>query len=113
MIFLQRGLYVVIEQLETDIAPVPKPLSHGFSKGVAYLALGAFSLSESGEAFLILSNDDDEIWFISNRHLRTHRLLPESNAFRMALNERPRPLEVVAGTGRNGGTKTSSPERPA
>lgn len=85
MIYLQPGLYVVIDQLEAELAPVPKPLNHGFSQDVAYLVLGAFSLSESGEAFLILSNDENEIWFISNRHLRTHQLLPESTAFRLPL----------------------------
>lgn len=86
MIYLQPGLYVTIEQLETELSPPPKPLRHGFSKGVAYLALGAFSLSESSEAFFILSNDRNEIWFISNRHLRTYCVRPEARAFRLDLN---------------------------
>ena len=88
MIYLEPGLYVTIEQLETDLAPVPKPLNHGFSADVAYRALGAFSMSESGEAFFILSNDENEIWFISNRHLRTYRLLPDSSDFRLPLPQR-------------------------
>ena len=83
MIHIQEGLYVVIRQLETTLAPQPKPLSHGFSQSVAYLVLGAFSLSESGDAFFVLSNDRDEIWFISNRHLRTYQLLPGATAFRL------------------------------
>lgn len=29
----------MIEQLETPLAPLPKPLNHGFSKGAAYLVL--------------------------------------------------------------------------
>ena len=83
MIYIQPGLYVVIDQLETPLAPQPKPLSHGFSLGMSYLVLGAFSLAESADAFFILSNDKNEIWFISNRHLRTERLLPGSTAFRL------------------------------
>ncbi|MBA3961341.1 MAG: hypothetical protein H0X40_05495 [Chthoniobacterales bacterium] len=83
MIDVREDLYVVIEQLETTLAPQPKPLNHGFSKDVSYLVLGAFSLSESSDAFFILSNDHDEIWFISNRHLRTYKLLPGATAFRL------------------------------
>jgi hypothetical protein len=86
MIYIQPGLYLVVEQLESETAPPPAPLQSGFSTDVAYLALGAFSLSESGEAFFVLSNDRDEIWFISNRHLRTHVLLRDSTAFRIPLS---------------------------
>lgn len=85
MIYLQPGLYVVIEQFEKPSAPLPLPLENGFSQGVAYLALGAFSLSETGEAYLILSNDRDEIWFISNRHLRTYKLIPDGHLFRIKI----------------------------
>lgn len=85
MIYLQPGLYVVIEQLQKTLSPPPLPLENGFSQGVAYLALGAFSLSETGEAYLILSNDRDEIWFISNRHLRTYKLIPDGHLFRIKL----------------------------
>ena len=83
MIYVEKGLYVTVEQL--DKQPPPLPLENGFSRGVAYLTLGAFSLSESGEAYFILSNDSDEIWFISNRHLRTYKLLPDSRQFRIPL----------------------------
>ncbi len=88
MIYFQPGLYVRIEQLETELAPVPKPLQHGFNTETTYLVLGAFSLSESGEAYLALSNDANEIWFISNRHLRTHDLRPDSTRFRLPLHLR-------------------------
>lgn len=87
MIYFQPGLYVVIEQIESALAPIPKPLAHGFSRDVAYLVLGAFSLSESGEAFLVLSNDENQIWFISNRHVRTYRLLPDSTDFRFPIKK--------------------------
>lgn len=86
MLCLQDGLYVRIEQLETDIAPNPKPLNHGFNTETAYLVLGGFSMAESADAFLILSNDLNEIWFVSNRHLRTHELVPGATEFRKALN---------------------------
>ena len=86
MIYIQPGLYLRIEELEGETAPAPFPLQSGFSADVAYLALGAFSLSESGEAFFVLSNDRDEIWFISNRHLRTHMLRPTSTEFRLPVN---------------------------
>lgn len=109
MIYFQPGLYVVIEQLETELAPVPKPLEHGFSRKVAYLVLGAFSLSESGEAFLVLSNDADEIWFISNRHLRTHQLVPASTAFRFPLAEpRKEKPKAHSRNGHAGGSRISS-----
>lgn len=58
MIFIQPGLYLRVEELEGETAPLPSPLQSGFSSDVAYLALGAFSLSESGEAFFVLSNVD-------------------------------------------------------
>ncbi len=86
MISINPGLYVTIEEMEGPPAPAPRPLEHGFSPDTAYLVLGAFSLSESGEAFFILSNDEDQIWFISNRHLRTHQFLPESTALRFPLS---------------------------
>ncbi len=84
MIYIQQGLYVVIEQLEKQAAP-PFPFENGFSRDVAYLVLGVFSLSETGEAYFILSNDRDEIWFISNRHLRTYKVIPDSHLFRIYL----------------------------
>ena len=67
-------------------APRPLPLANGFSEHVAYRILGVHSPSETGEAYLILSNDRDEIWFISNRHLRTWELRPETNALRLPLS---------------------------
>ena len=85
MIFIQPGLYLRVEELEGETAPLPSPLQSGFSSEVAYLALGAFSLSESGEAFLFSKTIATEIWFISNRHLRTHTLRPTSTEFRLPL----------------------------
>jgi hypothetical protein len=112
MIYVEPGLYVVIEQLETELAPIPKPLKHGFSKGVAYRALGAFSLSETGEAYFILSNDDDEIWFISNRHLRTYQVLPQTNAFRITVSGWNRPAPPQRAAARNGDGDLPNGRRP-
>lgn len=81
--YIERGLYVTIEQLPQQALPLP--LENGFSTENAYLVLGAFSLSESGEAYFILSNDRNEIWFISNRHLRTYKLMAEMRQFRIAV----------------------------
>ncbi|MGI8437343.1 MAG: hypothetical protein ACR2NX_10630 [Chthoniobacterales bacterium] len=114
MMFVEHGLYVVIEQLETTLAPLPKPLNHGFSTGVAYLVLGAFSLSESGDAYFILSNDDNQIWFISNRHLRTYKLLRDSSDLRLRLQESVDALDPKLHTnGRSefGRAETSAPLR--
>jgi hypothetical protein len=89
MVALEPGLYLTISQLDAPSPPLPLPMESGFSEGVAYRALGLFSPSETSEAYFILSNDRDEVWFISNRHLRTHGLLPEVNALRLALTAPP------------------------
>ena len=83
MIDYERGLYVVIEQLPKG--PPPYPIDHGFCAGVAYRVLGIYNPSESGECWLILSNNDNQLWYISQRHVRTFALRPESTAMRMAL----------------------------
>lgn len=69
-IFLKDGVAVKIQQLEGQFAPRPLPLENGFRPDIPYEVLGIYSASESAEAFLILRNDRDEMWFISNRHCR-------------------------------------------
>lgn len=69
-IYLKPDVFVVIRQMEGPSAPRPLPLSSGFSEGLAYEVLGIHTASESAEAYLILRNDRDEMWFISNRHAR-------------------------------------------
>lgn len=69
--FLYPGLTVRIEQLEHG--PLPMPLASGFDAGKPYRVLGLYTPSETAEAWFILANDRDEIWFISNRHLRVVR----------------------------------------
>lgn len=72
MLDYHKGLFVKIEELA--IAPAPYPLQHGFCKEKAYRVLGIYNASESSEAYFILPNDSDQIWFISQRHLRAHSI---------------------------------------
>lgn len=69
MIDFERGLYVYIHELAHG--PHPMPLSNGFCRENAYRVLGLFNPSESGECWLILSNDGDQLWHIAQRHVRT------------------------------------------
>lgn len=68
MISFEHGLYVRVEELSNG--PTPFPLKSGFSADRAYRVLGIFNASESSEAYFILTNDNEQMWFISNRHLR-------------------------------------------
>jgi len=86
MISIADALFVVVKEVSGERAPRPLPLSSGFSGNVAYRVLGVHSPSETGEAYFILSNDRDEVWFISNRHFRTWELRPETNALRLPLS---------------------------
>jgi hypothetical protein len=75
-IFLEPNLYVRIIELENG--PAPLPLASGFNTNRAYRVLGLYTASETGEAYLILPNDREEMWFISNRHVRIKGILPET-----------------------------------
>ncbi len=88
MIALQPGLYVRVQELQDG--PTPLPLKSGFNLNTAYLALGLYNPSETSDAYFVLSNDRDEIWFICNRHVRTVCLQSGSQRFRLPL------LELVA-----------------
>lgn len=83
MLTLETGLYLRVQELEGG--PLPFPLRSGFNPDTAYRALGLFNPSETSDAFFILSNDRDEVWFICNRHLRTVTIDPESKALKMPL----------------------------
>lgn len=82
--YIQPGLKVRICQLEGQFAPRPLPLENGFSTDKEYEVLGLYCPSESGEAYLVLKNDDDQIWFVSNRHVRVASMP-------MVLSEAPAP----------------------
>ena len=81
MIFFEPGLYLRVEELENG--PKPFPLQSGFSMDCGYRALGLYNPSETSDAYFVLSNDRDEIWFICNRHLRTIGLLPNEHRLRI------------------------------
>jgi hypothetical protein len=96
MIDYERGLYVRIQELPKG--PHPLPLQHGFSQATAYRVLGIYNPSESGECWLVLSNDRDELWYIAQRHVRTWKLLPDDLQLRLPLEGRPLPArEADAG----------------
>ncbi|WP_165461011.1 hypothetical protein [Atlantibacter sp.] len=84
MLWMEEGLYVRIEELANG--PRPFPLQSGFNAQTAYRAMGCFNLSETSDAFYILSNDRDEVWFICNRHLRTVGINNETRALRYRLD---------------------------
>lgn len=85
MITLEPGLYLRIDEL--DNGPKPLPLHSGFSVNRAYRALGLYNPSETSDAYFVLSNDRDEVWFICNRHLRTYALMPSETNFRITLTQ--------------------------
>ncbi|MEO8755068.1 MAG: hypothetical protein ABI624_20585 [Casimicrobiaceae bacterium] len=63
----------------------PLPLDSGFSEHTAHRGLGIYSPSETSECYLILANDRDETWFISNRHLRIVGVFPDLYDLRFPL----------------------------
>lgn len=86
MMFFEQGLYLRVEEMPGG--PQPLPLDSGFSMANAYRAMGLYTPSETSDAYFVLANDRDEIWFICNRHLRTHVLKPEETSFRLSIKER-------------------------
>ncbi|SFN70634.1 hypothetical protein SAMN05216516_1155 [Izhakiella capsodis] len=80
MLWIEQGLYVRIQEL--DNGPRPLPLQSGFSPDYAYRVLGCFNPSETSDAYYILANDRNEIWFICNRHVRVVRLDNKRKDFR-------------------------------
>ena len=97
MVTNENDLYVVICEMQGDRSPPSQPLRNGFSEKFAYRVLGLHSASETSEAYLILANDRDELWFISNKHVRAHALFPGSTQLRIPLEgtARVQPLRVA------------------
>ena len=97
MVTIENDLYILINEMQGDRAPLPKPLPNGFSENIAYRVLGLHSASETSEAYLILANDRDELWFISNKHVRAHGLFPASTQLRFPVEAvmRVQPLRVA------------------
>jgi hypothetical protein len=94
MITICNDLYVVINELPGDRAPQPRPLANGFGKDMAYRVLGLHSASETSEAYLILSNNQDQIWYIPNRHVRTHGVFPGNPLLRFLIEKEVRSSPV-------------------
>lgn len=90
---------MVVREMQGERTLQPKPLSSGFSEDIAYRVLGLHSASETSEAYLILSNDHEELWFISNKHVRAHGLFPGSTLLRFPADgaTRAQPLRVTRG----------------
>ena len=84
MLWMEEGLYLRVEELPGG--PRPLPMLSGFSLTTAYRALGCFNPSETSDAYFILSNDRDEVWFICNRHLRAVVISRDCTAFRLPLS---------------------------
>lgn len=84
MLTLETGMYFRIEQQPKG--PKPLPLESGFNAHTAYRALGAFNPSETSDAYFILSNDHDEVWFICNQHLRCLGVMSETLSVQLPLN---------------------------
>jgi hypothetical protein len=95
MLTLEPGVYVRIVELPNG--PTPLPLASGFNADTAYRALGLFNPSETSDAYFILSNDRDELWFICNRHARVVGLLPASLDMRLPTSDAVRLIGPARG----------------
>jgi hypothetical protein len=103
MLWLESGHYVRIEEMANG--PQPLPLKSGFSKGMAYRVIGVFNPSETAEAYMILVNDQDETWFISNRHLRMCPIDNHRKELRTPFQLGQRPvLDILLSSSSNGTT---------
>lgn len=79
-ITLNPKLYVTLQPLEHV---KPHPINDGrFDPAYAYKVLGAYNASETSECFFILSNTYNEIWFISQRHLRAYKIIESDELYR-------------------------------
>lgn len=108
MLAYNKDMFVRIEEFDGPRAPMPRPLESGFSRNRLYRVLGIYSPSETSEAYFILPNDRDEIWFISQRHVRfgaledtgaQHLPLPARPALELVRRERPDGLPSIQAGG--------------
>lgn len=70
MLAFHPQMFVRIVEFGGPRPPVPLPLQSGFSEDRAYRVVGVYNPSETSDAYFILPNDRDELWFICQRHLR-------------------------------------------
>lgn len=112
MLQVESGLYVRMEPLVGVRAPQPQPLESGFSHEAAYRVLGMHNPSETADAYLMLSNDRDELWFICTRHVRAVGVLPTATVLRMPLSQFPGAVRPwTTPTPREGGLPAPIPLR--
>lgn len=78
MLAFHPHLFVRIQELTGPRAPMPRPLDSGFAEDRLYRVLGVFNPSETSDAYFVLANDRDEMWFICQRHLRFGALVDTS-----------------------------------
>ena len=83
MTSFEPGLYVRIKPLPGKSPP--NPLDHGFALGTAYRVLGLNAFSETSETYLMLANEQDEIVFVSTRHVRVAGVHADKNALRFPI----------------------------
>ncbi len=102
MTSFESGLYVRIKPLAGK-AP-PNPLDHGFALGTAYRVLGMNAFSETSETYLMLANEQDEIVFVSTRHLRVVAVQADKALLRYPVGAEDGPAR--AGVVRQHRTKT-------
>lgn len=86
---LTLDTHVLMRVVQINDEPCRLPLNSGFSESTAYRMLGMFNPSETSDAYFILSNDRDEIWYICNRDLSTVGVLDDFRGFRV-------PLDLIA-----------------
>lgn len=68
--YILDNLRIRIHELHGVNAPSPSPKESGFTEGRDYPVLGAIEHSPDGELWLIVPNDQNMIYRISNRHCR-------------------------------------------
>jgi hypothetical protein len=80
-------LYVEIHPLTSGQIPHPHPVDEArFEPGYVYKVLGMYNPSETSECYMILSNPQQQIWFIPQRHLLAYALL-DSDEFYLTKEE--------------------------
>jgi len=79
MVSISHPFYIKIKQMQGTFAPIPYPDTAGFIENKEYFVLGIYSASETSEGYLILINENNQIWYISHRHTVFSRLASEED----------------------------------
>ena len=84
----ERDLYARGKQLVSG--PKPFPLLSGFSTGHPHRAFGSANARAAKDAYFVLRNDSEEIWFSCNCHVRAHALQSDGLTFRLSNTKQTR-----------------------